>query len=256
MKQLQGTSGVGDGAFKLKTAEAIQSAVRLPQLDRKASKEWPDAARNTLPIQSPQSTSVAIWAPVLAWSVLRHLAPSVTLVLETFDQCQFRAALAEIFSSLGLEGDDAWRAAARIRVLLSNESSHADSSLKSLLLSQEFWSDPDVRWLAGVSEYQENTYVNKELFEDLLCWLQLPDLTKDEDDDLQPANLEHIERRLADVFTTAQEAGYEVKKMVSLLEAETLASKPDNLAPTTPDEPAQPELQGTDEWNAKQPTAR
>jgi len=255
MKQLQGASNVGDGFFKLKTAAAIQSAVRLPQLDRVTSKEWPDAARTTLPIQSPQSTSVAIWAPVLAWSVLRHLAPNATLVLETFDQCQFRAALAEIFSSLGLEGDDAWRAAARIRVLLSNDSSSADSSLESLLLSQEFWSDPDVRWLAGVSEYQENTYVNKELFEDLLCWLQLPDLTKGEDD-LQPTNLEHIERRLADVFATAQEAGYEVKKMVGLLEAETLALEPNSLAPTTPDEPAQPELQGTDEWNAKQPTAR
>jgi len=126
----------------------------------------------------------------------------------------------------------------------------------SVAAPQEFWSDPDVRWLAGVSEYQENTYVNKELFEELLCWLQLPDLAKSGDDSQPSSNLEHIERRLVDTFTTAQEAGYEVKKLIGLLEAETLASEPDSLAPANPDEPAQPELQGTDEWNAKQPTAR
>jgi hypothetical protein len=42
--------------------------------------------------------------------------------------------------------------------------------------SKEFWAQGDVRWLAGVNDSGGVTYVNKESFEELLCWLQIPGL--------------------------------------------------------------------------------
>ena len=39
----------------------------------------------------------------------------------------------------------------------------------------ELWG-PDVRWLAGINESGGTTWVNKESFEELLCWLQIPSL--------------------------------------------------------------------------------
>jgi hypothetical protein len=42
--------------------------------------------------------------------------------------------------------------------------------------TEEFWKDPDVLWLAGINNSAGIEYLNKERFEELLCWLTLPRL--------------------------------------------------------------------------------
>jgi hypothetical protein len=37
-----------------------------------------------------------------------------------FDEFHLRSALAEVFSSVGVEGENVWRMAGRVRVLLAN----------------------------------------------------------------------------------------------------------------------------------------
>jgi len=146
-----------------------------------------------------------------------------SVALNIFDQLRLRKPLAESFASLGFEGESAWRAAARIKVLLlaqletakqqpahaapeqtsaepiepeSNEKLGSRAELTSTLepvsshkpvptrkpvlapmvagLPRALWSDPDVRWLTGVHDAGEYSYLVQEPFEELLWWLQMP----------------------------------------------------------------------------------
>jgi hypothetical protein len=122
-----------------------------------------------LPGRKPGTQADHAWAPVLAWTVLRSL-PFDSDAVAIFDRLELRSALADIFSSLGMEGEAKWRAAAQVRMLLSAQAASVRSA--------KFWSEPDVRWLAGVNTSSGVTYINREQFEELLAWLQLPALIK------------------------------------------------------------------------------
>jgi hypothetical protein len=120
-----------------------------------------------LPSDSPGTSGAAVWAPVLAWSLLRGLPLDGVSV---FDRLRLRHALADTFHALGLSGEDGWRAAARVRFLL-----HRTSPL-SLHLSQQEWQDGDVRWLTGTHDSGGVHYFNQESHEELLWWIQVPAL--------------------------------------------------------------------------------
>jgi hypothetical protein len=108
----------------------------------------------------------------MAWLVFQTLPPSFS-PLEVFESVNLRWALAETFSSVGLEGETAWKAAAQVRVLLKFT---GDEDSRKILRTEEFWKDPDVRWLTGVNLASGIEYMNKERFEELLCWFELPAL--------------------------------------------------------------------------------
>ncbi len=107
--------------------------------------------------------------PALGWALLRAVPLDIQAnphaYAELFDRLQGRHSVAEAASSLGIEGDNAWRAAALTRVLLA----HNIGSVNT----EGFWADGDVRWLAGVHESEGETYFNRELFAALLPWLEL-----------------------------------------------------------------------------------
>jgi hypothetical protein len=129
-----------------------------------------------------------------------------------FDKLQLRSALAEAFSSMGIESEKTWRAAAQIRVLLSQ----ADQP-SIAVESGAFWSNPDVRWLAGVNESSGKTYVNKEQFEELVCWLQLPALLDIAHKDLSQTNsLREIEDIVSRACQAMNQAGYDLDKYLAL----------------------------------------
>jgi hypothetical protein len=130
------------------------------------------AATEVLPGRDAEVSPAQVWAPVLAWLAFQTLAPRFS-AFRVFERLNLRWALAETFSSVGLEGEAAWKAAAQVRVLL--KSAEGDGAGEELWTA-EFWSDPDMRWLAGVNAAQGVEYVNKERFEALLCWVQLPAL--------------------------------------------------------------------------------
>jgi hypothetical protein len=130
-----------------------------------------------------------------------------------------------------MEGENTWRAAARVRILLS----HADTSPAATKVEQ-FWSDPDVRWLTGVNESSGVTYFNKEGFEELLGWLQLPALINLAHQ--SPINLDSLKTLEASVLEScksAQTAGYNLALYLRpepvKLAAKQVASDP---KPTSP----------------------
>ncbi len=209
-------------------AEALpglaQDALAATSLLRRAqefSDDWPVSVDRLIPCSEAAISVVQVWAPVIAYILIRNLALQKTELSRAFDKLQLRSALAEIFSSLGMEGDNAWRAAARVRLLLAQ----SELNLEEEVAKPEFWKDSDVRWLASVNESDGKTYLNKEAFEEVLTVLQIPALL----DLPQPpatlakasttvSGLEAIEDELKKLIEAAQTSGYRVDALIELLQ--------------------------------------
>ena len=104
--------------------QRMRAAMNLPVLEALFPAPWTPAARRMLPSQSPQLAAIAMWGPVLGWSVLQLLAEALDAAdpsraaLDLFDRLRLREPLAQVFAALGFEGEEGWRVAARIKVLL------------------------------------------------------------------------------------------------------------------------------------------
>jgi hypothetical protein len=161
-------------SYKEKVEEMAEAAVQLLPLERNFSTSWPEAGRSVLPHDDAKTHPERTWAAVLGWIVLGSMPWKHEAL---FDKLQMRAAIAEIFSSMGLEGEDMWRAAARVRVLLTQSCetvAKAGETLVGCMHTEAFWADGDVQWLTGVNKSAGATYFNKEGFEEMISWLQLP----------------------------------------------------------------------------------
>ncbi len=204
--------------------ERLRAAMRIPVIEALFPVPWTVAARRVLPSPSPQFTATAMWGPVLAWCVLELLAESIDaenpepVALDLFDRLRLREPFAQAFAALGFEGEEAWRVAARIKVLLLSaagvgkphgepgeaepavaaETPDAESAApiqepaadelppgeqgiaveERVALSPELWLDPDVRWLCGVHQTQGHSYLVREPYEELLWWLLMPSLLR------------------------------------------------------------------------------
>ena len=104
--------------------ERLRAAMRIPAIEAAFPSPWTAAARRVLPSPSPQLTATAVWGPVLGWCVLELLAESIDsknperVALDLFDRLRLREPFAEAFAALGFEGEEGWRVAARIKVVL------------------------------------------------------------------------------------------------------------------------------------------
>jgi hypothetical protein len=199
----------------------LLAATRLQALAQSFSTDWPAQSRPILPGNSPATRQERTWAPILAWIVLRSLPqycnPNGDRIA-LFDGLLFRATLADHFASMGMEGESSWQAAAQVRLLLS-----ATAAAPEAIRTESLWADPDVRWLAGVNLAASITYFNRQQFEELLTWLQLPILLRIAQtesvqvgtappDPVQPAGIAEIESSVAAARKAAQHAGYNLKK--------------------------------------------
>jgi glycosidase len=178
----------------------LVSTLALPRYEALFPKRWPETARKVLPSDSPGTSGTAVWAPVLAWSLLRGLPLDG---VSMFDQLRLRHALAEIFHGLGMGGDDGWRAAARVRFLL-----HRANPL-SLELSHREWQDGDVQWLTGTHSSHGVRYFNQESHEELLWWIQVPALVAASPSE-QRAAAQRSAAAVSQATQAAKDAGYQL----------------------------------------------
>ncbi|HEX4155842.1 MAG TPA: alpha-amylase family glycosyl hydrolase [Acidobacteriaceae bacterium] len=197
-------------AFRRELQPLVAAALRLPVLEREFTPEWPAAVRSLLPSCEPGAPVERTWAPVLAWALLRSL-PDGDAPAKAFDQLQLREALGAIFSTSGLEGEDVWRGAARVRVLLA----HGSQGLAESVRARAFWDDADVRWLAGVNESDGRTYFNQEATDELLTWMALPSLVRAAESSEPVTSLRKIEEQLAAAREDAKAAGFELEGFLS-----------------------------------------
>jgi hypothetical protein len=197
----------------------LLAAAKLPPLEYAFAHTWPSEARVVLPSYSPQTTAVIVWAPVVAWALLRAFAdelPPDQNLGEVFDRLYLRSALADAFHPLGLEGDAAHRAASRVRLLLA-QTKEADVDIGQQPLD---WNDPDIVWLTGLHVAQGHRYFNKEAYEQMLWWSTLPQLMAiaEKDPSAKTAaareELRTIESENEDATMAAQIAGYRLDQMI------------------------------------------
>jgi glycosidase len=108
--------------------ERLRAAMRIPAIEPLFPAPWTVAARRVLPSSSPQFTATAMWGPLLGWCALELLAESIDaespqrVALDLFDRLRLREPFAQAFGALGFEGEEGWRVAARIKVLLLTHS--------------------------------------------------------------------------------------------------------------------------------------
>jgi glycosidase len=145
----------------------LAATLALPRYEALFPERWPETARKVLPSDSPGTSGTAVWAPVLAWSLLHGLPVDGESM---FDRLRLRHGLADTFHALGLSGEDGWRAAARVRFLL-----HRADPLSRELTGKE-WENADVLWLIGTHTAEKVRYFNQESHEELLWWIQVPAL--------------------------------------------------------------------------------
>ncbi len=187
----------------------VLSALRLASSEKEFLKGSVDSTVESLPEHTPRVRSEATWAPVLAWILLRCL-PGRYVRTALFDKLQLRSALAEAFSSVGIEGEDTWRAAALVRVALLG----MNEELAELFYSEVFWADPDVRWLAGVHAAAGTTYFNMEGWEEIVQWLKLTRLVQiRQGSDTQTAS-QKIGAAVAQACSGARQAGFRLDTFV------------------------------------------
>jgi glycosidase len=203
-------------SFRKECEAWTSAAIHLSLLEQTFSTAWPAAVRYMLPSNEHGISIEQTWSPVLAWILLRSFSPQ-GMSAALFDKLMLRPALAETFSSLGMEGERAWQAAARVRVLLS----HADLPPSFLVHAEAFWADPDVRWLSGLNDSSGTAYFNKEQFEEMLSWIQLPALLEiARKDAFKPSAIDDIENGISNACLAAHDAGYKLDTYLKLLSSD------------------------------------
>jgi glycosidase len=195
------------------------SALNILTLTADIPTDWAAAAQTVAP--TADANFAPQWAPLLATITLAGFPGSVAKP-ELFDTLQLRRALANLFNTFGLHGDDAWRAAARVRLALLLEGTTPTQALTT----DAFWSDPDAQWLLGINESKGILYFDKFNFEQLLTWLHITQALA------PPATHSGEPLTFAQLSTHAETAGYVVTKFRALLSAKPaprktkIASKP------------------------------
>ena len=220
--------------------ERLRGALRIPRLEALFAAPWTVAARGVLPSASPQLSATAVWGPVLGWCALELLAESMDaenperVALDLFDRLRLREPFAKAFAALGFEGEEGWRAAARVKVLLLSavgvrrEEAEAEKDVaaaeaeamaaeagnaadEKVALAPVLWRDPDVRWLTGVHEAEGHLYLVRESYEELLWWLLLPSLLRVAGEAVpKRASVEEMSKTVDEALATAEAAGYRV----------------------------------------------
>jgi len=202
----------------------VQAAAGLPALEAEFAEAWSREAKMVLPSSDPELHPAAVWGPVLAYCVLHGMAETVggkdaaSTVLALFERLRLREPLARAFS-FGELNDDGWRAAARVRLVFLNQT----LSPKELFagLPPALWEEGDARWLLKVHEAAGEWYFNKELHQQILWWIQLPDLLQLAAPAEKPAraaaarsvrSVEEIEQRVDEAIEHAEGAGYRLGK--------------------------------------------
>ncbi|WP_420239999.1 alpha-amylase family glycosyl hydrolase [Telmatobacter bradus] len=252
--------------------QRLRTALRLPLLEALSPAPWSNAARHVLPSYSPLRDAASLWAPVLACCVLEELAESVDALrpecaaIHLFESLRLRTPLGEAFAAFGFEGEDAWRAAARVKVLLVSSAANAAANSTAAATATpaeaalpasasegcaahppELWLDPDVRWLAGVHEDDGSVYLVHEAYEELLWWLQLPALLQVAAQRIpNPLQVEQIAHAVEEALARAEAADYRVHRLDGSKEADAVEAEGILSAQEVPeDEPKptpQPEL--------------
>jgi glycosidase len=210
VEEFRGDVGDAVCAFEAR----LEAALNVASLETRFASPWPSEARALFQSQSAPALGV-----ILAWSALEALGrvcdPSNAseAAVRLFDALRLREVLAGAMGRLGLEGEECWRASARVRVVLAHASAAPSAALATFPRARplEWIHDPDAAWLTGVHEYQGVQYFVKEPFERLVWWMALPALLRLASEASPSAQaVRALERDISAYLQAATGVGYRV----------------------------------------------
>jgi hypothetical protein len=201
--------------------DRIKAALRLPEFESALKASFSMQAADVLPSSmKPVESNIPLWATVVAWSALEAMGiaqddqSTDRAAVNEFDALRLREPLAQSFERLGMQGEERWRAVARIRASFAHAAwSPAPQPASRAALSWE--QDSEVGWLIGVHEYDGVRYFNKEAFERVVWWSALPALlTLAEEPKVDHSELAEIEEQIARRLEIAEKGGYKVEALL------------------------------------------
>ena len=205
--------------------EAMQAATLVPTLEDAFAHPWPEEARLVLPGSPHPKISAQVWGTVIAWALLDAVSRVADALdpeqhaVSLFDNARLRQPLADALGRLGSEGEDRWRAVARVRFAFAHAATaHVTRAARGKSTAALSWlHDPEVAWLIGTHDHQGVSYFNKELFERLIWWMALRSLVEvASEPTLDEARVREIERDLELRCQGAKDAGYRVEELLEL----------------------------------------
>ena len=214
--------------------ERLGLALQLPAVEKQFKTAWPEQAHHVLPSTSVDAKqSPFVWSTIVAWAAMMAIGEYVDpgdaecAAAKVLDQQRLREPIAEALGHLGLEGDERWRAAARIRALLAHKPWAPGSDTKNARAPFSWLQDPDVAWLIGVHSYQDVRYFGKEQYEQLLWWMALPALLRiAAEQKPDAAEVESLEDQIVARTKAAADAAYEVDGLFSLTPGKNKEKRP------------------------------
>jgi hypothetical protein len=153
-----------------------------------------------------------------------------------YDQLRLRTAFGESFAFIGVEGEDAWRAAARIRVAFLPGAPESRSVRQDE--AHGWWSDADVRWLTGLHEAENGWYFNKESHQQMVWWATLPELVKVElDPSTEKRRLNKIAKAIDAELLEAERVHYRLNESDAKAKVTELKTSGAATTPISPEVP-------------------
>ncbi|HEY3928862.1 MAG TPA: alpha-amylase family glycosyl hydrolase [Candidatus Koribacter sp.] len=198
--------------------ERLALLLKLAELEKSFASPWPEQAHQVLPSSLTAKTQVrSVLASLIAWAAMLAVGEYADskdpecAAARVLDQQRLREPIADALGHLGLEGDDRWRAAARVHALLAHKPWGPGDDTRTVRAPYSWLQDPDVAWLIGVHSYQDVRYFGKEDYEQLLWWMALPALLRiAAAPTLDPVAIEALEQQIEARTRAAAEAGYQI----------------------------------------------
>ena len=218
----------------------VEAALKLHALIARAGPEEAQPEAVMLPVAMAEDKApAALWSAVLAWSAVEAAGALLdsqereAAAVQLFDSLRLRGPIAQAFAGCGVEGDEQWRAAARLRAAfahaptraiahaptrevahvgagaVAHEPAHEAARVGRTGAPYSWIHDPDVAWVIGVHQFEGSHYLVKEHFERLLWWMELRNLL--EITDLE--QLHAVERAIKARMDTVEHAGYRVEAL-------------------------------------------
>jgi hypothetical protein len=189
----------------------LDAAQRIGGLEARFESPWPGDARRLFAADDAAALgSVVAWCALEALGRVRDPSNGAGAAARLFDALRVRGVVAEAAGGLGLEGEERWRAAARVRVALAHARSAPTAAASARREAGLGWiEDPDAAWLTGTNEYEGVRYFVREPFAALVWWMALPALLQlAAEASPSPEGVRALERSIAAYLDAAAAVGY------------------------------------------------
>jgi hypothetical protein len=203
--------------------KTLRAAMKIPNIETQFADPWSEQACGVLPsANTGLKTFESVWATIIAWAALRSIGDLLDPAdpdkagAKLFDALRLRTPIANALEKNGHEGESRWRAAARVRVVLADQS-WLPGAKRPAGAPFSWLHDPDVSWLIDVHDHEGIRYFNKELFECLLWWMALPALVRIAGrDPVDQTAVRQLDAQIRSRIDAAKNSGYQVSALLEM----------------------------------------